>query len=343
MKFSCNNCGFSAEIPKQITMCPMCGSSNTSYTEEEDAGVADGKNAESPSTGTVTAANSRPSSVSSPKLDDATRAHAATLSEEFFNKKPYQEEHEIAELLKELGAEEPKKNASKLSLPIVIGGATVVVVLLGVLAYFFFAPSSENENKPEEASLAVAKTPDTEAEQPSPNPEPDQPAPEPTPEPEKPAPAPAPEAPTPAPAPTPEPPKPVPAPAPTPAPVKIETPKPAPAPAPEPPKPVVQPKPEPKPKPAPKSRPAGGGAAFDNFVTEGNKAIGEQRFSDAIHSYKAALKLNPRAGKLYKFLGIAYASMGNAAQACQNYRKYVELVPAAPDKAQVEELLSSCQ
>ncbi|HOW51456.1 MAG TPA: hypothetical protein PLV42_05345 [bacterium] len=278
-------------------------------------------------------------------VSDEARARAITLSEEFFNKKPYQEEHEIAELLKELGAEEPKKSSAKLSLPLLIAGVTAIVVLLGVLGYFFFAPSSENENKPKEASLAVATTPDTEAEQPSPNPEPDQPAPEPPPEPEKPAPAPAPEAPTPAPAPTPtpEPPKPVPAPAPTPAPapVTVDSPKPAPQLAPEPMKPAPQPKAKPNPKPVKKA--AAGGAAFDNFVAEGNKAIGEQRFSDAIHSYKAALKLNPRAGKLYKFLGIAYASMGNAAQACQNYRKYVELAPAAPDKAQVEELLSSCQ
>ena len=36
MKFNCNNCGFSAEIPKQIELCPMCGSSNTGCSEEED-------------------------------------------------------------------------------------------------------------------------------------------------------------------------------------------------------------------------------------------------------------------------------------------------------------------
>ncbi|MBO4712220.1 hypothetical protein J5681_09960 [bacterium] len=34
MKFVCNNCGFSADIPEQMTACPMCGSSNVSSAAE---------------------------------------------------------------------------------------------------------------------------------------------------------------------------------------------------------------------------------------------------------------------------------------------------------------------
>lgn len=34
MKFVCNNCGFSAEIPVRRTTCPMCGSSNVSASAD---------------------------------------------------------------------------------------------------------------------------------------------------------------------------------------------------------------------------------------------------------------------------------------------------------------------
>ena len=34
MKFVCNNCGFTADIPEQMKACPMCGSSNVSSSAE---------------------------------------------------------------------------------------------------------------------------------------------------------------------------------------------------------------------------------------------------------------------------------------------------------------------
>jgi len=34
MKFVCNNCGFTAEIPVRRTTCPMCGSSNVSASAD---------------------------------------------------------------------------------------------------------------------------------------------------------------------------------------------------------------------------------------------------------------------------------------------------------------------
>ena len=34
MKFVCNNCGFTADIPEQMSVCPMCGSSNVSSAAE---------------------------------------------------------------------------------------------------------------------------------------------------------------------------------------------------------------------------------------------------------------------------------------------------------------------
>lgn len=34
MKFVCNNCGFTADIPEKMSACPMCGSSNVSSAAE---------------------------------------------------------------------------------------------------------------------------------------------------------------------------------------------------------------------------------------------------------------------------------------------------------------------
>ncbi|HNT26621.1 MAG TPA: hypothetical protein PKH10_00455, partial [bacterium] len=57
--------------------------------------------------------------------EENSRAQVINLSEEFFSKKPYQEEHEIAELLKELGAEDshPVKKKKGGGLPTVVGVA----------------------------------------------------------------------------------------------------------------------------------------------------------------------------------------------------------------------------
>lgn len=35
MKFVCNNCGFTADIPERMSACPMCGSSNVSSSSAE--------------------------------------------------------------------------------------------------------------------------------------------------------------------------------------------------------------------------------------------------------------------------------------------------------------------
>ena len=71
--------------------------------------------------------------------------------------------------------------------------------------------------------------------------------------------------------------------------------------------------------------------------------MGQKRFSDAIHAYKEALRVKPRARKTYKFLGIAYASLGNSRKACQNYKKYVKYMPKAKDAEQVRALIKSCE
>ena len=43
MKFVCNNCGFTADIPEQMSACPMCGSSNVSSSAEASKFPTDAK------------------------------------------------------------------------------------------------------------------------------------------------------------------------------------------------------------------------------------------------------------------------------------------------------------
>jgi len=46
MKFVCNNCGFTADIPEQMSACPMCGSSNVSSAAEASNFSADAEETE---------------------------------------------------------------------------------------------------------------------------------------------------------------------------------------------------------------------------------------------------------------------------------------------------------
>lgn len=100
MKFNCNNCGFTAEIPKKIDNCPLCGSNNTACTEvpiDTPAVLADEKDdVAGRSVATVKATNGSREAAPVQPVSDEARARAITLSEEFFNKKPYQEELSVS-------------------------------------------------------------------------------------------------------------------------------------------------------------------------------------------------------------------------------------------------------
>lgn len=359
MKFVCHNCGFSAEVPKAIATCPMCGSTNTGQEEDSEESA---KTSPPVSFGTTPVSTG---SVSRTPSEDIRNRNAA-LSEEFFSKKPYQEEQEIAELLQELGAEEQQK-AKKRPFPFlpVVGGSIVAAVLMVLLYSLWWSQepqSSENEAKellglqeggkkepepgPKDVSTPVVVSGVGSDPAPAPGAK-SEPAATPTSD-AKPAPAPAP-APVPVSEVKPEP-------APTPAPVPEAKQEPKSAPASEEKSvatPVAQPEPKtigekssrpfsisPKSKPKPAAQVKEG--LFDKLVAEGNAAVAAQRFNDAIHAYKDALKLNPNAGKIHKFLGIAYASIGNAAKACEHYRRYLAMVPDAADRAQVEQLTADC-
>lgn len=83
--------------------------------------------------------------------------------------------------------------------------------------------------------------------------------------------------------------------------------------------------------------------SFDSYVKAGHKALADKKYTDALHEYKNASRINPTNGPVYKFLGIAYAYLQNQKQACVNYKKYIQYSPDAPDRAQVEAFLKACQ
>ena len=82
---------------------------------------------------------------------------------------------------------------------------------------------------------------------------------------------------------------------------------------------------------------------FNKLLTAGHIALKEKKYSDALHLYKAAKRFRPRYGKIYKFIGIAYAYMHKTKKACENYKLYLKYDPKAKDKAQVQQYLESCK
>lgn len=61
-----------------------------------------------------------------------------------------------------------------------------------------------------------------------------------------------------------------------------------------------------------------------------------KNFSGAIALYNAALAYDKANPLIYKRLGLAYRDVGDQAQAAQNFRKYLEMEPDAPDRAEFE-------
>jgi len=81
---------------------------------------------------------------------------------------------------------------------------------------------------------------------------------------------------------------------------------------------------------------------YKNFVNKGNSFLKDGNVDSAIKLYSKAIRINKRAAKAYRGLGISYASQGNYKKACINYRKYIKYLPEAKDRKQVEKLLEDC-
>jgi len=331
MKFVCNNCGFSAEVPDRRTTCPMCASSNVSVVSmTEQISLEKPEEIEK----TEEAETENNSSESTPQKNETVTkkkrgpTERITLNDEFFDSKPDKDQQEIANILKELYPESGGAKKSSFKMPdkkiLVVAAAVVAFIVLAfVLAVTFTGDPKEDDVKNNEETVAeiddladdedlkpiheVAKKveeedgPDPEEE----NLENESETIKKNENNEK----------------------------------NVKTVK------------KEQKKPK-KPKkirnlktvPAKtvKKAPAKPKITFDSYIKAGHKALAEKRFTDALHEYKNASRLSPSNGSVYKFLGITYAYLQNQNQACANYRKYIKFSPNAPDKAQVEAFLKAC-
>ncbi len=74
-------------------------------------------------------------------------------------------------------------------------------------------------------------------------------------------------------------------------------------------------------------------------LTEGEKLLGQGEVRDACARGEEAKRMNPKLAPTYKFLGKCYMREGNAQQANDNYRKYLELSPNASDAMFIKSII----
>ena len=122
MKFVCNNCGFSADIPEQMSACPMCGSSNVSSAAEAskfptDAEENEDKNAKSQNFKAVAGPTQRVTITEGMNVGEESDSSA--------KKTPVRSEKKTREF----------RRKSRMLLVIVL---LVLVAALAAAAYFFF-------------------------------------------------------------------------------------------------------------------------------------------------------------------------------------------------------------
>jgi tetratricopeptide (TPR) repeat protein len=330
MKFICNNCGFSAEVPDRRTTCPMCASDNVSVVSVTEQLATPEKPVEKKETDPVLKEKEEQPVDKNQEKKGRGPTERITLNDEFFSSKPDREQQEIANIIKELYPEAEEKGRAGFKMPdrkVLIGGAVAAVVLIIVVLIFALSPDDESsEDTVTVANDAEEKTPAVPDEEDIENIDEENIEPIYKKEIVKPA-------------------------------ENVE-------------KNIVQEKKvvveekkviveeqavasqkkevrKQQPKVVKKAetvRPQNDSkGSFDSYIKAGHKALADKKYTDALHEYKNASRINPTNGPVYKFLGIAYAYLQNQKQACVNYKKYIQYSPDAPDKAQVEAFLKACQ
>jgi len=347
MKFVCNHCGFSADIPSTSDKCPMCGSQDTKTTTKKSAskGNAAKKREASKKQKEVKVKEEKDSKLLSvePEKSKSVKkegvqknsADSASLSGEFFSTNPKDENQEILDIIQEISEGETKQSSS---LPKYI--VIAAIIAFGTVFYFLTFKdddTSEESSKPiKEVSEAqeIRKAEDKKVEIPKEAVKQDPDIAEKSDKKGKIVFS---------------------------ADVKKDVEskdkkivKPGSKVAKQgkmsPGKPLVKKKIKKKlilkKKPAriyKKTKHVKKMPEYKIYIRDGNKAIMERRFKDAIHLFKAAISVKKSAARAYRGLGIAYASVDNFKKSCINYRKYLKYNPAAKDKSQVLELLKSCK
>jgi serine/threonine-protein kinase len=74
-------------------------------------------------------------------------------------------------------------------------------------------------------------------------------------------------------------------------------------------------------------------------MAEGEKLLGTGEVKEACVRGEEAKRLGPKLAAPYKFLGKCYMRAGNAGQANDNYKKYLELAPNAPDAMFIKSII----
>ena len=119
MKFICNNCGFTADIPERMSACPMCGSSNISSSATETSKFP------------TDASKHKDENVRSQNFKIAEGpTQRVTLTEGMFENQP--------ETPVEKPVEEPVKKSSGKKVAFVIVILLVLAVAAAAAYYFFF-------------------------------------------------------------------------------------------------------------------------------------------------------------------------------------------------------------
>lgn len=74
-------------------------------------------------------------------------------------------------------------------------------------------------------------------------------------------------------------------------------------------------------------------------IAEGEKLLADGDAAQACRKGEEAKRATPRAAPVYKFLGKCYMRAGSVTQAKQNYRRYLEIEPNAPDAVFIESMI----
>jgi eukaryotic-like serine/threonine-protein kinase len=80
-------------------------------------------------------------------------------------------------------------------------------------------------------------------------------------------------------------------------------------------------------------------AVAESPLKEAQRLMGKGQYADACQRGEDARKQDSRSSDVYKFLGKCYMRAGDPARASDNYRKYLELAPNAPDAAFIKSIV----
>jgi Tfp pilus assembly protein PilF len=75
-------------------------------------------------------------------------------------------------------------------------------------------------------------------------------------------------------------------------------------------------------------------------AAKGDKALRAFDTAGALQAFQGALRIDPSLASAHRGMGMVYVLQGKDAEAKAEYRKYLQLQPDAPDREQIERLLS---